>query len=423
MRDTKNPEDRVSRILDLSRRVSISSPATKPFVRFAPGKPGFEFCRRHLWDFDDLLQKKLLRLLRQAASPGEIARACARQWKQNSLPLLRTERERLENGIIDVNEPPYAVTRRNILQEHLGRDSRVLYVGCGTGRDCLAWAREGFRIVGIDTDVALIKLAGNWNGHLGHPAFFAGMDMMALGFGPGTFDGFLLELYGGLPDAGRAAALRRELGRVLRPDGVGLVVAERKMYPCWWFLMGTPWPDSMVKWLRGQVHLDFRFGKRDACEERLQYGLFSRCHTVESLSAELSRIFEVLSCRHQADPRYVLAVVRKKEGTSHQEMMEERTRPDVAQVDLSAVGDNIEKAAALCMELERHAGQVASYFHAGGSGAGCLTELGPSAEPVLAWLQQLFGRDNAGTEPVLPGRHVPLSQGTGTGIQRDVLRR
>ena len=76
----------------------------------------------------------------------------------------------------------------------------------------------------------------------------------------------------------------------------------------------------MVKWLQGQVRLDFRFGKKDACEERLQYGLFSRCHTEESLSAELSRTFEVVSCRYQTDPRYVLAVVRKRAGVLENEV-------------------------------------------------------------------------------------------------------
>ncbi len=402
MRKANHSEDPVSRILDLSRRVSLFSPAMKPFVRFASGMPGFEFCRRHLWDFDDLLQKELLRLLRLTASPGEIARACTRQWKQNSLPLLRAERGRLENGIIDVTEPSYAATRRDILQEHLGRDSRVLYVGCGTGRDCLAWAKEGLHVVGVDTDLSLVTLACSWNCRLRVPASFAEMNMMDLGFRPGAFDGFLLEIYGGMPDARHAAFLRGELDRVLRPGGIGLVVAERKMYPCWWFLTGTSWPDPMVRWLRGQVLLDFRFGKRDACEERLQYGLFSRCHTAESLSAELSRTFEILSCRYQADPRYVLAVVRKVEGTSRRETGEERTQPDMARVEFSAVKDGIEKAETLCRALERHAERAASHFKAGGSGAGCLTELASGAELVLSMFEHLVDRGSAGAESVLP---------------------
>jgi SAM-dependent methyltransferase len=414
-------EDRTARILDISRRVSLFSPAMKPFVRFASVKPGYEFWQRYLWDFDDLLQKKLLRLLRQAASLEEIARACARQWKQNSLPLLRAERGRLENGIIDVSEPPYAVTRRDILQEHLGRDGSVLYIGCGTGRDCLAWANAGLRVIGVDMDLSLVKLARDWNGRLSVPAVFAGMDMMDLGFRPGAFDGFLLEIYGGLPDVRRAAALRRGLARVLRPGGIGLVVAERKMYPCWWFLMGTSWPENMVKWLRGQVFLDFRFGTRDDCEERLQYGLFSRCHTVGSLSAELSRTFEVLSCRYQADPRYVLAVVRKKEGEWETEMDGRGARPETASADTSSMEDTLENAEALCAELDRHAEEVASFFIEGGRGANCLAELRQSAEAVLPYLGQLLGRNGTSASPSFTAEDGILSPRPGKGGQGHAL--
>lgn len=421
MRDAKNSGDRASKILELSRRVSVFSPAMKPFVRFSSWQRGHESSHRHLWDFDDLLQKKLLSLLRQAASREGIAKACTEQWKRNSETLQRTWQTRLESGNVDAEEPPYAASRRNILQEHLRRDGRVLYVGCGTGRDCLAWAREGLRVVGVDTDVPLVKLARDWNGHLRCPACFAGMDMMDLGFRPGTFDGFLLEVYGGLPDTRSAMALQRELAMVLQPDGIGLVVAERKMYPCWWFLMPTSWPDSMVKWLQGQVRLDFCFGNKDACEERLQYGLFSRCHTMESLSTELSRTFEVVSCRYQADPRYVLSVVRKKEGMGEKEEQEERPGPERAAVDLSAIEGTIENAEVLCDELERHAERVASFFNAGGKGARCLSELGPGAESILSRLEQLAGIDGASTEAVLSGERGTLSQKPGKGSRSDAL--
>ena len=370
-----------------------------------------------------LLQKELLRRLRQTVSPEGIARACTEQWQRNSQSLCQAGQARLESGCFDVNEPPYALDRRMILRERLERNSLILYAGCGSGCDCLAWAREGFRVVGIDTDVSLVNLAGNWNGHLRRPAFFAGMDVMNLGFRPGAFDGFLLELYGGLPDAGRAVALQRELGRVLRPDGVGLVVAERKMYPCWWFLMGTSWPDNMVNWLRGQVFLDFRFGKRDGCEKRLQYGLFSRCHTAESLSAELSCTFEVVSCRYQADPRYVLAVVRKRQGAWETEVKEESTRPETAAVDVPTIEDFLESAELFCVELERHAARVASYFRAGGNGAGCLAELAPSAEQALFMLEYLAGRCSADTESMQFGKRVPLTRIPGKGIRRDALVR
>jgi ubiquinone/menaquinone biosynthesis C-methylase UbiE len=414
-RDRMRIDSQVSKILDLSRRVSVFSPAMKPFVRFASEKPGYEFCQRHLWDFDDLLQKELLRLLRLTVSPEAITRACIRQWKQNSQSLRQAGRLRLESGNFDVDEPPYAASRRNILLEHLDPDSRVLYIGCGTGRDCLAWAKDRLRMVGIDTDTALVRFAREWNDRLGYSAAFAGMDMMHLGLRDRSVDGFLLELYGGLPDVRQGLVFQRELHRVLRPDGIGLVVAERKMYACWWFLMPTSWPDSMVKWLQGQVRLDFRFVKKDACEERLQYGLFSRCHTEESLSAELSRTFEILSCRYQNDPRYVLAVVRKKEGVGGGQTEEGYAASEAAPVDLSEMEAILEDAEMLCKELEWHAEAVASFFKEGGRGADCLTELRPSAEAVLHCLGQLLGPNDTSAGPSLTGEDDVPMQRSGKG--------
>ena len=105
----------------------------KPFVRFASRQPGHGFSHRHLWDFDDVLQKKLLSLLRQTASPEGIARASTEQWKRNSEMLLRQRRQQLEQGNSGADEPHYALVRRMILQEYLERNSLVLYMGCGTG--------------------------------------------------------------------------------------------------------------------------------------------------------------------------------------------------------------------------------------------------------------------------------------------------
>ena len=316
-------------------------------------------------------------------------------------------------GGVAVNEPPYASHRRHI-RRTASADSRVSH-RVRTGRDCLAWAKED-AVVGVDTDSSLVQLARTERSSR-VPADFAGMDMMALGFRPGAFDGFLVEIYGGIPDAERVMALQGELARVLRPGGLGLVVAERKMYPCWWFLMPTTWPDPMVAWLRGQVSLDFRFSARDACEERLHYGLFSRCHTVESLSAELSRTFEVLSCRYQADPRYVLAAVRKREGAWDGDTGEKYT---AVPADLSAMEGTLEDMEFLCRELERHAEEVASFFEDGGRGANCLAALRQSAEAVLPYLGRLFGQDSTGAAPSLAGEDgVALKRpGKGSGVMR-----
>jgi hypothetical protein len=73
------------------------------------------------------------------------------------------------------------------------------------------------------------------------------------------------------------------------------------------------------------------------------------------------------------------------------------------------------------VELERHAARVASYFRAGGNGAGCLAELRPGAERILTRLEQLTGGDRAGTESLLSGGRGSQSQIPGKGIRSDAL--
>ena len=243
----------------------------------------------------------------------------------------------------------------------------------------------------------LLDVAGRWGKRFRYPAFFAGMDMANLGLRSGAFDGFLLELYGSLPSAKQTLILQRELGRIMKKGGTGLVVANRKKYCSYWFLMDKPWPVPMSQWLAGQAGLDFLFGEKDACEERLQYGLFMRCHTVESLSAELARTFDVASCRYEDDPRYVLAVVKKKEGAS--ERMEEPHSPaGVSRVDLARIDGLLGELETVCAELKRHAAQVATFFKRGGKGSECLMTFSPGSPDSSGNWSRSFRTRRAGGE-------------------------
>jgi SAM-dependent methyltransferase len=362
----------------------------KPFIRFNRFRAEGDFSYRHFWDFDDLLQKKLLVLLRKVAGPEEIAAACTRQWKRNMASLLRSAKEKIGKGNFEIGESQHSRERRLMIKRNTGHRPLVLYVGCGTGQDCLAWAREGMRVVGIDTNGALLAVARDWSNGLEYSASFAMMDMEHLGFGADTFDAFLFELYGSLPGESQIAALQKELARVLKKSGVGLIVADRKRYPSHWLLMGSRWPPSMTEWLKQQSALDFLFDERDACEERLQYGLYNRCHSEESLAAELSRTFDVLTCRYQEDPRYVLAEVRKKEGPMVLPW-ECSPRLDTCIIDLTPIADAVGKIESLCAELERHAAQVTAFFREGGKGSECLARFSPRTETFQAHLESVCG--------------------------------
>ncbi|MGL4372771.1 MAG: class I SAM-dependent methyltransferase [Turicibacter sp.] len=50
-------------------------------------------------------------------------------------------------------------TQRNILQKHLEKQAHILDLGCGSGRDSLAFLKNGYRVTAVDGSKALCELA------------------------------------------------------------------------------------------------------------------------------------------------------------------------------------------------------------------------------------------------------------------------
>jgi len=358
--------DLLKRILRLSWCISYSSPPMKPFTRFsryAKEKPALA---RFFWDFDDLLQKKLLDLAYEIASPDTIVRSCIEQWERNLEALHERQKEDLKRAIRDNTEYPFHFDHRTaFVTGRMGPGERLLYVGCGSGKQCFHFAKKGLRVVGIDTTAPLLDIARRWATYLGLPACFICMDITKPAFEPGSFNGFLLEFYGSLPSLSQTLLFQRDLAGLLHPDGQGFVIAWRKKYGSYWFRMGSRYSPVMTSWLIPHAFADFFFSEADNCEERLICGLYNRAHTVQSLFAELSHTFEVTECFYEKDPRYVIAVVRRKEGI---ELCGEvrgdsgSTTREMSPSRLSEIRNTLAKIEALCDQLEAHAEQVIACF-------------------------------------------------------------
>jgi hypothetical protein len=294
----------------------------KPFFRFSKEAncifdPKHNIRYRHLfWDFDDSLQKILLGILKMIATPSEITQLCIDRWKINLKQLVENGNKKLiqtkESGI----KPEFSSSpREEFVLTNINRTGQFLYIGCGTGTECLRYAQQGLSVIGIDTDLNLVKIANEWAHYLDVKFYPVYMDVMSVGFTPRNFDGFLLEFYGSLPSKDQILNLQEDLSRALKDFGKGFIVASRKGYGSAWYKLRNPYSTSMKNWLLNQPQLDFYFSERDGSEERLIYGMYQTCHTVESLTYELSYAFDVLHCSYEEfDPRYVVALVnpRKK---------------------------------------------------------------------------------------------------------------
>lgn len=103
---------------------------------------------------------------------------------------------------------------------------RILDLGCGTGDDAIAMARQvgpGGEVVGVDLSEAMVQEARRRAGGLGLPLRFEVADALALPFADHSFDGCRADrVFQHLADPEGALA---ELVRVARP-GAPIVVAD-----------------------------------------------------------------------------------------------------------------------------------------------------------------------------------------------------
>lgn len=357
-------------ILNLSFRISCHSQAMKPFIRFSTQTRSHS---RFFWDFDDLLQKTLLKLLYKTASPEEIPPLCVEQWENDLEDYYEGEREIYEQAVRTKAGYDFSLRPRDeFLIDRIQPGGSLLYLGCGSGRDCLRFAKRGLRVIGIDTNDLLVGLSNKWAEYLNLPFKAVCMDAMDLDFEEKSFDGFLLEFYGSWPSVRQTMMVQRKLARILNPEGKGFVSASRKKYPSFIFLLRAPYYSApMRKWLREQSSVDFYFSAADASEERLLAGLYNRSHTTESLTTELKWTFDVLECAHEEhDPRYVVAVVRPKGQEDDAGPIEEDCAVNLKEEGYShkterSVREAISKVEMVCSMLEAHEKEVAAFFESG----------------------------------------------------------
>jgi SAM-dependent methyltransferase len=322
-----------------------------------------------LWDFDDTVQKILLGVARTIATPEQIAGACVERWKTNLDRLYESSRRELKELMEQERSPGFQyMPRDEFILQRVRPGARLLYLGCGSGRECLRFASRGHNVIGIDTDLKLTDIANAWASYLDLPFKAICMDAMGLAFTQGSFDGFLLEFYGAQPSSLQALALQEELASIMRHGGTGFIVAMRKKYASFWFFMRHDYPPSMAMWLRKQSLWDYHFSQPDEFEERLMYGLYFRTHTKDSLSAELSRTFDVVDCFYQPDdPRYVIGVVKRRDGPDLATSSEKNgylEEPERRCLDLSkaSVQGILDKVESTCDLLESHERHVSQFF-------------------------------------------------------------
>ena len=109
--------------------------------------------------------------------------------------------------------------------EMLPQDARVLDVGCGYGRIALPLARAGFEVEGLDLSENLIEAARRAADAEGLRGGFRVGSMTSLPYPSESFDAAicLWSAFNELLEEDEQTRAIREMWRVLRPGGVGVV--------------------------------------------------------------------------------------------------------------------------------------------------------------------------------------------------------
>jgi SAM-dependent methyltransferase len=345
----------------------------KPFIRFSKESDYLyqeqEYKRHLFWDFDDTLQGVMLSLLKALATPEEIALLCANRWRVNLEQLVEGSRAKLDSSMEkgELLKSDYTA-RDEFIFSRVEPESQFLYLGCGSGTECLRYAEKGYRVVGIDTVFELVDVAEDWAEYSGRSFFPICMDAFDLGFLANSFDGLLLEFYGAQPSLDQVLSLQQGVARVLSDSGRGIIVAGRKAYASSWYRMGSTYPIPMTRWLSRQSRLDFYFSERDGFEERLEYGLYRRSHTKESLSLELSYAFDVQECVYEKfDSRYVLCVVKPKKQVDHGVLSDAHfadysIEGELLDIRIRDIRDLLDGIEFICKILKSHEDRVVEYY-------------------------------------------------------------
>lgn len=149
-----------------------------------------------------------------------------------------------------------------IFESLIGKGSKIIDIGCGTGRDAEELIRRGFDYIGIDASGGMLEVAKN---RVKDGKFEIG-DFYKLDFEDETFDGFWAAaslLHVPKKDLDKVVS---EIRRVIRMNGVGFISVKQK----------TTLDEGVIKEAKGGgIERYFSFFQKNELKEILERNGFS----------------------------------------------------------------------------------------------------------------------------------------------------
>ncbi len=124
----------------------------------------------------------------------------------------------------DLVEAGLYPTERELIARHFPSSGKILNVGCGGGRECLALAEMGYEVAAVDIDEQFVEWTGRAAEEKGLALDCRIMDAQDLDFPDGAFDAVVMvgQLIGHVRGHENRLRVLEEALRVTRQGGPGL---------------------------------------------------------------------------------------------------------------------------------------------------------------------------------------------------------
>lgn len=154
-----------------------------------------------------------------------------------------------------------------IFKRFINDDSKILDIGCGTGRTTFGLYKLGYKdVIGLDLTPKMIESAKTLQQSIGSEFEFIVGNACDLNFQDNTFDICIFSFNGfmQIPQAYNRLIAMKEINRVLKPGGHFIFTTHDRANKEWlWF-----WEEEKKRWKNGDVDTRlYEFGDRIILEE------------------------------------------------------------------------------------------------------------------------------------------------------------
>lgn len=151
--------------------------------------------------------------------PGEMADYVKRVYREENGDHFRgyTESQFVKQGLMPWEE--------KVINKYVDQKDSFLVLGAGGGREAIALAKRGFKIVGIDSSELMVRAAKENAAREGVEVDFQTADLYDLPFPEKSFMYCLLScgMYSAIPTRGMRIELFSKLRRLLKDDGLLII--------------------------------------------------------------------------------------------------------------------------------------------------------------------------------------------------------